>query len=195
MLLLWACPPFRFLSVVWPLMLFFWFRGFEYLATRVSVTVRYAACAVLLGGLVYGITVQSIGALRLGTLTATGMKIIPRRWTDFVAATRKADKLTRPEEILLDLDESSYLYTRRKVVSVGLNPMDLYGREERTSETNARLAEIIIRKRISRIFEMRWAKLDDFKRRYAVAIERDVELAPGYRLVTVNLALLRDPHR
>ncbi len=151
--------------------------------------IQYAIGTALACALLYGLVTQSIGALRLGTVTATGLDVIPRRSADFVAAIRAMEKLTRPGETIIDGDQAIYLYTGRKVSCPPPDPLRLY-RTQSQEKTDAKLAEFMARGGIRRIFETRWSKLEGFKRTYAMAIVGDVELLPGYRLVTVDPARL-----
>lgn len=130
MILLWAWPPWRFLAPVYPLLLFFGWRGLEAMVGRLP---RVAAKAAR-GAMLVVVAAWSAWAVGRSVWTAAHTGVVcpgvpcPDRWEDFRETFAWVAENTPGDAVLVgNLDPTLYLYTGRKAVRpFTADPYELY---------------------------------------------------------------------
>lgn len=124
MILLWAWPPWRFLSSLLPLAIYFAASGFGWVVSGAGA--RKIATA--------GLLCMSLAGLTLQAMTTSGAGVAPTdifhtglNWSAMVATAERISNLTAPDAVVLtSADSAVWLYGKRKAI----REMDLFSSTE-----------------------------------------------------------------
>ena len=193
-LILWASPPFRFLTVVAPFAFVFGLRGLRAVAGKHRGAITALAVGCLLCGFGTGLIHQAKAAGDSGVMNAWGLNIAPQRWDDFNLAMNEIRRETRPGDLLAGkIDTALYLFTGRQAIPCfPVDPMDIY-RPVQKADNVSSFAALLTASNIDYLVEspptiQRYANLvSSLRSNYPEMIGAERAVAAGYRLTRVKI--------